>query len=170
MHVAHRKIAGIYLFLALLSPMSIYAGSGAVQPPIPDEVSANQRGLSHFRHGYYDLIPRGRKNEAHEEFAQAEKAFLRAIEINSHYVDAHRNLARLYYLQGKFAKAGEEYSQVMHLDPGDIDNYVQMALVETELGHFREAVGYLEAAKQQTEDEQIIRKLDDYIQKIPSVQ
>ena len=45
-----------------------------------------------------------------------------------------------------------------------------MAVVETELGNFKEAVNHLEAAKNETEDEQVIQKLNDYIQKIKEAQ
>ena len=98
--------------------------------------------------------------------AQAEKAFLQAIEANGDFLDAHLNLARLYYLQKKFGRAADEYAEVLRLNPGDIDNYALMALVQTELGNFQEAIHYLETAKQHTDDEQIMRKLDGYIQKV----
>ena len=166
MFLINRKIPGIIFFLALIFSTGILAGSGAVQAQSPEAVSANERGLAHFKHGYYDLTPRGRKAEAHEELAQAEKAFLRAIKSNSDFLDAHRNLARLYYLQEKFEQAAGEYTEVMRLDPDDIDNYALMALVQTELGNFPEAIHYLETAKQHTDDEQVVRKLDGYIQKV----
>jgi tetratricopeptide (TPR) repeat protein len=112
------------------------------------------------------MIPRGRKVEAQQEMAHAEQAFIRAIEIDPDFTDAHRNLARLYYLQEKYDQAAIEYSHVLRLDPGDIDMYVQMAVVETELGNFEEAVNHLEAAKKETDDEQVIQKLNNYIKKI----
>ena len=166
MFLIYRKILRIIFFLVLVVPAGILAGSGAVQAPNPEAVSANEKGMAHFRHGYYDLTPRGRKAEAHEELAQAEKAFLRAIKFNRDFLDAHRNLARLYHLQEKFEQAANEYAEVMRLDPDDIDNYVQMALVQTELGNFQEAIHYLETARQQTDDERIIRKLEVYIEKL----
>jgi tetratricopeptide (TPR) repeat protein len=164
----NRKIIGIFLVRAIISPAGAIAGAGAAQSPGADAISANQKGLGHFRHGFYDLVPHGRKAEAHDEFTRAERAFLKAIELNGDFVEAHRNLARLYYVQKKFEKAEAEYSQVMRLDPGDLDNYVQMALVATELGNFQEAIRYLEAAKQKTGNAEIIRKLDGYIQKVLS--
>lgn len=166
----NRKIISICFFLVLVFPSGILAGPGADKVPGPEEMSANRKGMDHFRQGYYKLMPRGQKAEAHAELAQAEKAFLRAIELNPDFIDAHRNLARLYYLQKKFKQAKDQYAEVMRLDPGDIDNYVLMALAETELGNFEEALRHLEKAKQATEDPKIIGKLNGYIQKLLSEQ
>ena len=166
MFFIRRKFIAVCFSLALVLPAVAIAGAGDAGDPGPDAVSANQKGLAHFKHGYYDLVPRGRKAEAHEELALAEKAFQRAITFNEDFIDAHRNLARLYYLQEKFEQARNEFAKIMRLDPGDIDSYVQMALAEIELENFQEAIRHLEAAKQQTDDPKIIRKLDGYIQKI----
>ena len=162
----NKKIIGVFFFLAILLPVSTLVGTGAAQPPDLDAISANQQGLAHFKHGFYDLTPHGRRAEAGDAFARAEKAFLRAVEIDDDFVDAHRNLARLYFVQEKFEQARAQYVRVLRLDPRDLDTYVQIALVHTELGNFQEAIQSLEAARRQTGDAEIIRKLDGYIQKI----
>jgi tetratricopeptide (TPR) repeat protein len=161
---------GIGLLLVLAFSSGVVAGPDNAQTPLPEKALMNQQGLTHFKRGYYEMIPRGRKVEAQQEMARAEQAFIRAIEIDPDFTDAHRNLARLYYLQEKYDQAAIEYSHVLRLDPGDIDTYVQMAVVETELGNFEEAVNHLEAAKNETDDEQVIQKLNDYIQKITEAQ
>jgi tetratricopeptide (TPR) repeat protein len=161
-----RKIIGVFLLLAMLLPVSALAGAGAAQSPGLEAMSANQQGLAHFKHGFYDLTPHGRNTEARDAFARAEKAFLRAVEIDEDFVDAHRNLARLYFIQEKFEQARAQYAQVLRLEPRDVDTYVQIALVATELGSFQDAIQYLEAARKQTGDAEVIRKLDGYIQKI----
>ena len=166
----NKPTLAIVLLLILVFSSGGFAASGNAPGALPEQAIINQQGLTHFKRGYYEMIPRGRKAEAQQEMARAEQAFIRAIEIDTDFTDAHRNLARLYYLQKKFDQAGIEYSHVLRLDPGDIDTYVQMAVVETELGNFEEAVSYLEAAKKETDDEQVIQKLNDYVQKIKEAQ
>jgi tetratricopeptide (TPR) repeat protein len=166
----NKPTLAIGLLLILVFSSSVFAASDKAPGPLPEKALMNQQGVTHFKRGYYDMIPRGRKVEAQQEMARAEQAFMRAIEIDPDFTDAHRNLARLYYLQEKYDQAAIEYSHVLRLDPGDIDTYVQMAVVETELGNFEEALNHLEAAKKETEDEQVIQKLDNYIQKITEAQ
>lgn len=166
----NKPTLAIVLLLILVFSSDGFAAYGNAPGALPEQAIINQQGLTHFKRGYYEMIPRGRKAEAQQEMARAEQAFIRAIEIDPDFTDAHRNLARLYYLQKKFDQAGIEYSHVLRLDPGDIDTYVQMAVVETELGNFEEAVSHLEAAKKKTDDEQVIQKLNDYIQKTKEAQ
>ena len=166
----NKPTLAIVLLLILAISSGVFAASDNAPGALPEEALINQQGLTHFKRGYYEMMPRGRKVEAQQEMARAEQAFIRAIEIDPGFTDAHRNLARLYYLQKKYDQAAIEYSNVLRLDPGDIDTYVQMAVVETELGNFKEAVNHLEAAKNETEDEQVIQKLNDYIQKIKEAQ
>lgn len=166
----NKPTLAIVLLLTLAVSPGAFAGSDNAPGSLPEKAQINQQGLTHFKRGYFEMIPRGRKVEAQQEMARAEQAFIRAIEIDPDFTDAHRNLARLYYLQKKYDQAAIEYSHVLRLDPGDIDTYVQMAVVETELGNFEEAVNHLEAAKNETDDEQVIQKLNDYIQKIKEAQ
>lgn len=158
------KFLFVSLVLALLFALGAHAGNG---PPVASqEALQNKQGMQHFKHGYYDLIPHGRKAEAQEQMAMAESAFLKAIDLDPGYVEAHRNLARLYYLQEKFDKAAYEYGEVVRLDPGDLDSYLQLALAQSETGDFDGAVRTLETAKEQTRDERILRQLNEYIEKI----
>jgi tetratricopeptide (TPR) repeat protein len=166
----NKPTLAIGFLLILTFSSGVFAGSDSAPGSLPEVALKNQQGLTHFKRGYYEMIPRGRKAEAQQEMARAEQAFIRAIEIDPDFTDAHRNLARLYYLQKKYDQAAIEYSHVLRLDPGDIDTYVQMAVVETELGNFEEAVNHLEAAKKETEDEQVVQKLNNYIQKIKEAQ
>lgn len=170
MFLINKPALGISLLLIMIFSSGVLAGSDTVPGSLPEEALINNQGLNYFKRGYYDLIPSGRSVEARQDMIRAEQAFIRAIEINSDYVDAHRNLARLYYLQQKFDQAAAEYAQVIRLNPEDIDTYVQMAVVETERGNFESAVNYLEAAKKETDNEQVIRRLDKYIQKITAAQ
>lgn len=160
------KATALLSILALLLSASVLSSSATSQNPPPDETALNQEGLKYFNHGYYHLMPNGKKAEAQQNLNRAEKAFKSALAVNRDYVDAHRNLARLYYLQEKFEEASVEYDHVIRLNPGDIDIYVQMALVQIELGNSSRAIKYLEKAKTQTKDEQVLMKLENYIEKI----
>jgi len=166
----NKPTLAIVLSLILIFSSGVFAAPDDAPGALPEQAIINQQGLTHFKRGYYEMIPRGRKAEAQQEMARAEQAFIRAIEIDPDFTDAHRNLARLYYLQKKYDQAAIEYSHVLRLDPGDIDTYAQMAVVETELGNFEEAVSLLDAAKKETDDDQVIQKLDNYIQKITEAQ
>lgn len=72
-------------------------------------------------------------------------------------------MARLYYLRKQFDQAATQYASLIELVPDDIDIYVSMAVVQTELGNFNGAVMYLEKAKTQTKNEQVIHKLNELI-------
>jgi tetratricopeptide (TPR) repeat protein len=157
------KSMGIFLLLIWIFAVSAVAGPND-SPALPSNaVLENKRGMQFFNLGYYDLLPHGKKEEAHKNLKLAEKAFQKAIQLDRDFLEAHRNLARLYYLQEKFDQAASQYSQVLRLDQNDIDTYVQMALSQIELGNFDEAIQYLETAKDKTNDQEVIEQLDQYI-------
>lgn len=151
--------------LACACAAGVPADSGDRPAPLPAQAAKNQQGLTHFQQGYYVHMPTGRKAEAQKQLEQAGEAFRQAIEIDGDCIDAHRNLARLYYLERKFDQASTEYAHVIRLNPTDIDTYMHMALAQIELGNVSEAVRYLEAAKKQTDDERVVQQLDGYIAK-----
>ena len=159
------KIAGNFFFFMCFCAANVFSGTDIKQNPSKEEAVQNDLGMKYFKHGYYDLIPRGQKSEADQYLNQAEAAFKKSIEINRYYIDAHLNLARLYHLQGKFSKAAQEYDSAISLDPENIDAYTQMAVVQTELGEFDKAIQYLQKAKSRTTDQEVIKKLNDYIEK-----
>ena len=57
----NRKIISICFFLTLVFPSGILAGPGSDKVPGLEEMSANQKGMDHFKQGYYRLMPRGHK-------------------------------------------------------------------------------------------------------------
>jgi len=130
------------------------------------EAEHNRKGLEHFRDGFYQKLPKGQQREADQVFDLAAAEFKSAIALKPDFVEAHRNLARLYYVRKKFSEAAESYRNVTRLDPRDLDAYVQLALSYVEQERFDEAAYQLELAKTQTDDREAIRKLDGYIQKI----
>jgi tetratricopeptide (TPR) repeat protein len=129
-----------------------------------DENYYNEKGLSYFNEGFYKHTPKHKQLEALKQYKEAIKAFKKAIAMNDNYVEAHLNLARVYYVQKRFPEAAAQYEIAIKLDQcNNIDTYVNLALVYMDLKEYDKAVETLEAAKACTSDEDIIKKLDSYI-------
>ena len=130
----------------------------------------NQQGMDFFRKGFYDHAPKNQAAEAERNYRLAVKELKAAILKDSSYVDAHRNLARVYFVQKNFVGAAEEYTRVAGLAPGDLDAYVNLALALVELKRPGEALQALEKAKGHTTDPKALEALDSYIGKIRACQ
>ncbi len=130
------------------------------------EAAHNRKGLEYFKEGFYERLPKRQQREADRAFDLATAEFQTAIALKPGFVEAHRNLARLYFVRKQFSKAAESYTQVTRLDPRDLDAYVQAALAYVELDQLDEALRTLELAKTRCDDPEAARKLEGYIQKI----
>lgn len=130
----------------------------------------NQQGMDYFKKGFYDHTPKKQVVEAQKNYVFAVKEFKAAISSDFSYTEAHRNLARVYYVQKNFDGAAEEYKRVTELAPSDLDAYVNLALALIELKRPDEAILALESAKGQTFDPKALETLDSYIAKIRSLQ
>jgi tetratricopeptide (TPR) repeat protein len=131
-----------------------------------DEVHYNEMGLRYFNEAFYELTLAGREQEAWQRYEQAIAAYKHAIALDNSYVDAHRNLARVYYVQKRYLEAAQVYKKVTELTPGDIDAYVKLASAYAHLNMYSEAIEQLERAKMFTTDQIVVRRLDDFIKKI----
>jgi tetratricopeptide (TPR) repeat protein len=136
------------------------------QEIIQDEVYYNEQGLNYFNQGYYKLLPQGRTQEADQMLEQAIVSFRQAIAIKENYADAHRNLARVYYVQKRFTEAAWEYERLIELTPGDVDAYVKLASAYTKLNKYSEAIDVLEEAKKITNEERVVILLNEFIQRL----
>jgi tetratricopeptide (TPR) repeat protein len=156
-------LAGTLLiaFLAVPGAMCQVKGSDTDTPSIH-----NQRGMESFKKGFYEHAPKKQAAQAELNYRLAIKEFKAAIAKDSSYTDAHRNLARVYYIQRNYEEAAWEYKKVTELSPGDLDAYVNLALAYIELKEFGEAVDTLEKAKEQTSDPKASDTLNAYITKI----
>ena len=139
----------------LFVPGAFCQDNGAGQPDYH-----NQRGMEYFKKGFYDHTPKNQKAEADRNYGLAIKEFKAAISKDPSYAEAHRNLARVYYLQKDFVGAAEEYKRVTDLTPSDLDAYVNLALALIELKRLDEAIQTLEKAKWQTSDPKALNTLD----------
>ena len=131
-----------------------------------DEAYYTEKGLSYFKEGFYKLTPKGNKQEAVQKYEQAIAAFEKAIAINGNYVEAHRHLARVYYVQRRFSEAAESYKKVTELSPSDIDAHVKLASAYARMNKYPEAVQQLEKAKTFTSDKVVVSQLNEFIQRL----
>lgn len=127
-----------------------------------DKIYYREEGLKHFREGFNNLAPKGRKAEAFREYLLAIKAFKEALRFGEDE-ETRLNLAKVYYVQHNYAMAAAEYQKASELDPYRIETYVELALAYMHLKRYDLAIETLETAKTWTTDEEIIEKLDGYI-------
>ena len=132
--------------------------------------SHNQQAMEYFKKGFYDHAPRNQVADAERNYRLAVKELKAAIWKDSSYTEAHRNLARVYFVQKNFDGAAEEYQRVVELAPDDLDAYVNLALALIELGRPGDAIQALENAKGHTRDPKALETLDSYMGKIRACQ
>ncbi len=131
-----------------------------------NEAYHNQKGLEYYKEGFYQFTPKRQFKEADQYYDLAVAEFKAAISLNASYVDAYRNLARVYHVQKKFGDAAEAYKKVTELNPDDVDSYVNLAVAYTQIQKYDEAIEQLEIAKTRTADAKVIEKLNGYIQRV----
>ena len=125
-----------------------------------------QKGMEYYKKGFYEFAPKRQQEEARKNYDLAVSEFKKAISVNPGSEEAHRNLARVYYVQENFEEAAKEYQKVTQLNPYDIDAHVVLALTLTKMNKFEDAISQLENAKTWTTDEKVLQKLNEYIRKI----
>jgi len=162
----YKKLIVFSVVLVLLCLVISAYQTRAAQEINQDKSYYNKKGLSYFNEGFYKLTPKGRSDEAAQNYNLAIIEFKKAIAINDSYLEAHLNLARVYEVQKNFRLAATEYEKAIQLNPGDIDLYVKLALTLVELNQFNQAIETLQRAKSFTTDKEIINKLNGYIEKI----
>lgn len=126
----------------------------------------NQQGLAYFQKGFYEHAPKSQAAEAERNYGLAVREFKAAIAQDAAYAEAHRNLARVYFVQKNFAGAAQEYRRVTELASHDLDAYVNLALALLELNRTDQAIQALEEAKTHTAEPGVLQTLDGYIAKV----
>ena len=81
-----------------------------------------------------------------KDFARAEEAYARALELNPDIVQAHSALGYIYALQGKLQEALEENLKVLELAPHDYATHKNLAMIYQQLGSIEEAIAEAETA------------------------
>lgn len=70
---------------------------------------------------------------------EAERAFLRALERNPRYPEAHQNLGRLYAARGDWTLAARHFERARELRPGEPEDRLLVAQAWAELGRYDDA-------------------------------
>ena len=94
----------------------------------------------------YDLL--GDAYSQNKDFAKAEDAYRRAIELDADDPGHHHGLAQALLSQDKYAPALDEYKRLSELEPGTSENYLRMAQLYRRLGKYDESESSLLRAKQ----------------------
>ena len=178
MIVAVSFIVGLALS-SWAAPASTSA-SGSASPAAPATTSQRQKvkdgaeqrsphlreAAARFERGFYELLPKNRRAEAAVEFDAAVREYELALAAEPLNREAHRGLARVFYIQKDYALAAEHYRRLTEIDPFDIDSYALAAVALAEAGRFPEARSELEKAKLRTADPHAITMLDGFLEKL----
>ena len=153
----------IGMLAAAVLAVVIWSGDADAQQASSEVAEANRKGVAYYNEAFYKLLPSQRTIEADRKFSAAEKEFKRALTLSPDDVEAHRNLARLYFVQKRFLAAAEHYGIVSQLVPRDIDAYVNAASAYEKAQRYDLAIESLEAARAMVTDKRIVSRLDAYI-------
>jgi Flp pilus assembly protein TadD len=123
-------------------------------------------GLKHLNEAYFKALPQKNHRRADTEFALAERAFKKAIEMKPGSVEPYLHLGRTYHLQKKYRQAAETYVEALRLAPHDKKIYLKLASAQEMAGNLEGAVKTLQDLRAQETDPRAIRILDDFILKL----
>jgi tetratricopeptide (TPR) repeat protein len=161
-----RRPSVIGMLAAAVLAVVIWNGDADAQQASSEAAEANRKGVAYYNEAFYKLLPSQRTIEADRKFTAAEKEFKRALTLSPDDVEAHRNLARLYFVQKRFLAAAEHYEIVFKLVPRDIDAYVNAASAYEMAQRYDLAIETLEAARPMATNEHIVSRLNAYIKSL----
>ncbi len=87
-----------------------------------------------------------------EQYDQAEKYLLRALELQPENPRCHKNIAGLYRKMKRDDKAVFHFEKYLDLQPGDLDTMHTYSLYLTKLGRWKDAATFLTKLTQQVTD------------------
>ncbi|MGF1636621.1 MAG: tetratricopeptide repeat protein [Cyclobacteriaceae bacterium] len=140
------------------------AAAGAMLDLQPNQLGSSYR--KHFRAAMEEYqtglkmradFPGGQMEKAQFYLArgqvkEAEKSYLKAIDLDYYFNAARINLANLYYEQQRYDEAEQLFAKVIELEPEFGHTYYSMGLLMAEQNKMQEAVKYLEMAAQYMND------------------
>ncbi len=141
------------------------AGCGSREEP-PDAKYYHETGMKLFQEGFYDLMPKGKMDEANRKFEQAEKAFHQAVALNRDSIESHRYLGRVYALRKNYSAAAGEFLKTIELDPENIDNYLILSSIYVRMKRYADAEKVLAHAKTLSKDPAAIEQINSLIKAI----
>ncbi len=107
-----------WIGLAEISAMqALFHGGGNDARQISEEAAGQAMKLAPERSGSF--MARGFSCLAKLQYSEAERDFLRAIEINPRQILAYHHVGRTAHLQGQLNKAREYFAKATELDPDD---------------------------------------------------
>lgn len=142
--------------LSILAFVGItYVGSSSQQlTTIPEEAKVyNARGLNYYAEAKFELEATRKFSEATTRYEMAAEAFEKAIAIAPSYMEAHRNLGRVYIFQKRFPEAVREYEAVVDILPDDIDARADLAAAYEKTNRYSDAIRQLQIAISLSSDE-----------------
>ncbi|MBN1936883.1 MAG: O-antigen ligase family protein [Anaerolineae bacterium] len=80
------------------------------------------------------------------QWAQAEAAYLSALNLNPNLLVAHSALAYIYALQGRLEEAERENQTVLSVMPGDFATLKNLAIIYRDLKRYDDALNYAQQA------------------------
>ncbi len=134
---------------------ALFMGGGEQSCTIADEAGEKAMRLSPDRSGSY--LARGYAHLASQRFAEAERDFLKAIELDPLQVRAYHYLGRAAQHQGHTQRALKYFEKALELDP---DDYESPLLVLSNYNKSGDPVGAKQAARIGVERAE--RHLEDY--------
>jgi len=99
---------------------ALFHGGGEEARRIAEEAANQAMSLAPERAGSY--VARGLSHLAKLEYSEAERDFLKAIEINPEHHGAYHNAGRTAHLQGRLDQACIYFAKATELDPDDWDS------------------------------------------------
>lgn len=123
-------------------------------------------GIEHLNEAYFKALPQKNHRRANSEFALAEHALKKAIEMKPTRVEPYLHLGRAYHLQKKYHQAADIYREALDLAPNEKKIYLKLASAQEMAGDYEGAVKTLQDLLAQETDPRTIRILEDFIHKL----
>ena len=70
------------------------------------------------------------------------EAFIKALEINSHYAEGHFGIGNIFFKENINIRAERHFMRTIELDPSITDAYIFLADTEICLGKFKSAIKF----------------------------
>ncbi len=67
--------------------------------------------------------------EKEEKIEKAEDEYLKALELKPDYIEAHLNLANMYFKINHLPASAAHYKEVIKIDPGNAQAYNNLAVI-----------------------------------------
>src|SRR5262245_55443416 len=102
------------------------------------------------------LIDAGKNQLNNLQFSLAEKSFVTALNQYPRSVDARIELARISFIQGEPVQAANFINEVLEIQPNNAEGMALKGVSEMQKGDWKEAVEFLEKARQSDPELQMI--------------